>query len=30
MTHAVEIPALDGRSPLGFLAALGLLNLLTG
>jgi hypothetical protein len=28
MTHAVEIPALDGRSPLGFLAALGLLNLL--
>lgn len=30
MTHAVEIPALDGRSPLGFLAALGLLNLLDG
>ena len=30
MTHAVDIPALDGRSPLGFLAALGLLNLLTG
>ena len=29
MTHAVDIPALDGRSPLGFLAALGLLNLLT-
>jgi hypothetical protein len=29
VTHAVEIPALDGRSPLGFLAALGLLNLLT-
>lgn len=28
MTHAVDIPALDGRSPLGFLAALGLLNLL--
>jgi hypothetical protein len=28
VTHAVEIPALDGRSPLGFLAALGLLNLL--
>jgi hypothetical protein len=28
MTHAVEIPALDGRNPLGFLAALGLLNLL--
>jgi hypothetical protein len=30
MTHIVEIPALDGRSPLGFLAALGLLNLLDG
>jgi hypothetical protein len=30
MTHAVELPALDGRSPLGFLAALGLLNLLNG
>jgi hypothetical protein len=29
VTYAVEIPALDGRSPLGFLAALGLLNLLT-
>jgi hypothetical protein len=29
VTHAVDIPALDGRSPLGFLAALGLLNLLT-
>ena len=29
MIHAVDIPALDGRSPLGFLAALGLLNLLT-
>ncbi|MGD0373306.1 MAG: hypothetical protein ABSB01_01785 [Streptosporangiaceae bacterium] len=28
MTHAVEIPALDGRSPLGFLAALGLLVIL--
>jgi hypothetical protein len=28
MTHTVDIPALDGRSPLGFLAALGLLNLL--
>ena len=28
MTHAVDLPALDGRSPLGFLAALGLLNLL--
>jgi hypothetical protein len=30
VTHAVEIPALDGRSPLGFLAALGLLNVLSG
>jgi CRISPR-associated endonuclease/helicase Cas3 len=29
MTHAVEIPALDGRSPLGFLAALGLLQVLS-
>ena len=29
MTRAVEIPALDGRSPLGFLAALGVLNLLS-
>ena len=28
MTCAVEIPALDGRNPLGFLAALGLLNVL--
>ena len=28
MTHSVEIPALDGRTALGFLAALGLLNLL--
>lgn len=28
MTHPVELPALDGRSPLGFLAAIGLLNLL--
>jgi hypothetical protein len=30
MTHAVGIPAMDGRSPLGFLASLGLLNALTG
>jgi len=30
MIHALEIPALDGRSPFGFLAALGLLNLLDG
>ena len=30
MIHAVDIPALDGRSPLGFLAALGLLHVLTG
>lgn len=30
MTHAVECPALDGRSTLGFLAALGLLNLMDG
>jgi hypothetical protein len=30
MTRTVEIPALDGRSPLGFLATLGLLNLLDG
>jgi hypothetical protein len=29
MTHVVEMPALDGRSPLGFLAALGLLNVLS-
>jgi hypothetical protein len=29
MTYLVEIPALDGRSPLGFLAALGLLNILS-
>lgn len=29
MTYAVEMPALDGRSPLGFLAALGLLNVLS-
>ncbi|MGH3408676.1 MAG: type I-G CRISPR-associated protein, Cas3-extension family [Streptosporangiaceae bacterium] len=29
MTHAVDLPALDGRSPLGFLATLGLLNLLS-
>jgi hypothetical protein len=28
MTHSVDLPALDGRSALGFLAALGLLNLL--
>jgi len=27
--HAVELPALDGRDPLGFLAALGLLCILT-
>lgn len=30
MTHAVELPALDGRGPLGFLASLGLLNALSG
>ena len=30
MTHTVELPALDGRSPLGFLASLGLLNILNG
>ncbi len=29
MTTTVELPALDGRDPLGFLAALGLHNLLT-
>jgi hypothetical protein len=29
MTFTVELPALDGRDPLGFLAALGLHNLLT-
>jgi hypothetical protein len=29
MTHTIEMPALDGRSPLGFLAALGLLNVLS-
>lgn len=28
--HAVEIPALDGRTPVGFLAALGLLEILGG
>lgn len=28
MTTTVELPALDGRSPLGFLAALGLLRVL--
>jgi hypothetical protein len=29
MTYAVEMPALDGRGPLGFLAALGLLNVVS-
>jgi hypothetical protein len=29
MTHALDLPALDGRDPLGFLATLGLLRLLT-
>ena len=29
MTHRLPLPALDGRDPLGFLAALGLLQLLT-
>ena len=29
MTHAVEFPALDGRSPLGFLAAIGVQQILT-
>lgn len=29
MTAAVELPALDGRDPLGFLAALGLLQVIT-
>jgi len=29
VTHAVDLPALDGRDPLGFLAALGVLRLLT-
>ncbi|NIL57847.1 hypothetical protein HCB18_13545 [Salinispora arenicola] len=29
MTHRLPLPALDGRDPLGFLAALGLLRLLT-
>ncbi|MEU3117218.1 hypothetical protein ABZ652_24340 [Micromonospora chalcea] len=29
MKHPVDLPALDGRDPLGFLAALGLLRLLT-
>jgi hypothetical protein len=29
MTFTVELPALDGRDPLGFLAALGLHNVLT-
>ncbi|MBM0238672.1 hypothetical protein JNW88_18700 [Micromonospora sp. ATA32] len=29
MTHAVELPALDGRDALGFLAGLGVLRLLT-
>jgi CRISPR-associated endonuclease/helicase Cas3 len=29
MTHTIEMPALDGRRPLGFLAALGLLNVLS-
>lgn len=28
-SHTVELPALDGREPLGFLAALGLLQILT-
>jgi hypothetical protein len=28
--HAVELPALDGRIPLGFLASLGLLSILAG
>jgi hypothetical protein len=28
MTQAIDLPALDGRSPLGFLASLGLLRLL--
>lgn len=28
MTQTIELPALDGRSPLGFLASLGLLRLL--
>jgi hypothetical protein len=28
MTNVVELPALDGRNPLGFLAALGLLRIL--
>jgi hypothetical protein len=28
MIHEVELPALDGRSPLGFLAGLGVLNIL--
>ena len=29
MTAPVELPALDGRDPLGFLAALGLLHVIT-
>lgn len=29
MTHPLPLPALDGRDPLGFLAALGVLRLLT-
>lgn len=29
MTTTVELPALDGRDPLGFLAALGLLNIIS-
>ncbi|ROO62540.1 hypothetical protein EDC02_4521 [Micromonospora sp. Llam0] len=28
MTDPIELPALDGRDPLGFLAALGTLRLL--